>query len=848
MERLKRAVSETIRQFNPFKKEHNKMNTTFKKKTGVVLFIIFAIFCGLHFVFNNALTANAEIALTASADGVVTPSAALTMNPYSYIQDFEGEDPFKLWTSNGTYTVNYKGVTTKRASSGKQSFKIDITFGTATYIYWMIPIKVPSINKLDFKGDIYIESVNGGLACLGTNLSITPAPYSGVNTLKAERSVSTKWITQTSDLVSKSTTIVQSLVNKYCSGASPNDVGAWTDIIGLFLYGKQGATITLFIDNITLTGVVPDINQYSALIQSRWLSYKDRSLKELKENQKILQEQGILLEDVFSSAIKRGYPQPNEINIINSKLEEIKHDNIIIYPCNPLSNQKILPDTYLSVPSGNSISIQACQGEFEPASFVIRALKDLSGINISLTNLTGDNGNIIDSNNLDISLVKVWYQASANSIHNEGVRVLIPELLLHDDSLVKVDTVFQKNYLKVKVNGVPEYIDISSSTSKVPEGALVEDSEKLLPFDLNANTNKQIFITVHIPEYTKSGAYKGNISISNGENKLGTVEIKVNVLPFKLETPILDYGLYYRGTLTKKNITTISVDYKTPEQYRIELNDMKSHGVRYPTLYQPRGDLDLFKQYLLIRDEVGLPKDKIYILATNTNIGNSTDPAILKSFEVGIGKWVVLLKEHGYEEVFIYGIDEATGDRLLSQRKAWETTHKAGAKIFAANSVGTAELVGDILDLAVTSAGSNVEEVEKWKSHNKRVFSYANPQVGVENPEIYRKNYGLGLICNGYDGTMNYAYQDAFNDIWNDFDHDKYRDHVFSYPTSNGVIRTIAWEGFREGVDDVRYLSTLIKKDNAILNDMVNKIKPLLLNNESLDTLRTDIVNQILSK
>ena len=36
-----------------------------------------------------------------------------------------------------------------------------------------------------------------------------------------------------------------------------------------------------------------------------------------------------------------------------------------------------------------------------------------------------------------------------------------------------------------------------------------------------------------------------------------------------------------------------------------------------------------------------------------------------------------------------------------------------------------------------------------------------------------------------------------------------YRDHVFAYPTLNGVIDTIQWEGFREAVDDVRYLTTL---------------------------------------
>jgi len=32
-----------------------------------------------------------------------------------------------------------------------------------------------------------------------------------------------------------------------------------------------------------------------------------------------------------------------------------------------------------------------------------------------------------------------------------------------------------------------------------------------------------------------------------------------------------------------------------------------------------------------------------------------------------------------------------------------------------------------------------------------------------------------------------------------------------AYPTENGVVGTVQWEGFREGVDDVRYLSTLLR-------------------------------------
>ena len=66
-----------------------------------------------------------------------------------------------------------------------------------------------------------------------------------------------------------------------------------------------------------------------------------------------------------------------------------------------------------------------------------------------------------------------------------------------------------------------------------------------------------------------------------------------------------------------------------------------------------------------------------------------------------------------------------------------------------------------------------------------------------------------------FDGAMDYAYQHGFTHVWNDFDSTSYRDHNFTYPTVNGVIDTVQWAGFREGVDDVRYMTTL---ENLIAN------------------------------
>jgi hypothetical protein len=91
---------------------------------------------------------------------------------------------------------------------------------------------------------------------------------------------------------------------------------------------------------------------------------------------------------------------------------------------------------------------------------------------------------------------------------------------------------------------------------------------------------------------------------------------------------------------------------------------------------------------------------------------------------------------------------------------------------------------------------------------------------------------------------MNYAYQHAFGDIWNDFDHPKYRDHVFAYPVTNGVIRTVQWEGFREAVDDVRYLTAV---HTGSISSPINQRSMPFGQSPSMDPKPTDIRRSVIS-
>jgi len=516
------------------------------------------------------------------------------------------------------------------------------------------------------------------------------------------------------------------------------------------------------------------------------------------------------------------------------------------YPLDPVSTTKILPTTFpLPTAAGRSLSIQASRGQFEPTSFIIRSGNNaLSGIQISASDLTGTGQQKIPAGAVDIRLVKCWYQ-SGDGVIWKNKTVLTPELLLRDDALVRVDTVNQMNYLKVSLNGTEQYIDISSPNAVFPDNAIIKDADTLQPFNLDAHTNKQVWVTVHVPVGATSGDYSGNIQITVPGEQTVTLTLNVTVLPFDLPQPAMEYSIYYRGTLSATAPKVVSSEGKTADQYLAEMINMRDHGIVSPTLYQ--GLDSLVKQALDIRKQVGIAGDSLYTFRPNT--GNATDAASLTALSTKVSQWQALGAQYGYKNTYIYGIDEAKGDVLASERTAWETVKSSGAKVFVACYTDAVDIVGDLLDLAVLAYGYYPATVDKWHAQGKRVFIYAKPMVGLEDPFIYRQNYGLALWLAGYDGVMDYAYQHAYGNIWNDFDNNPnyptYRDMVFAYPTTNGVIDTIQWEGFRQGVDDVRYLTALLnRQDKATVKQWLDG---QLKSNSDLGSVRKAIINKIIN-
>ena len=476
------------------------------------------------------------------------------------------------------------------------------------------------------------------------------------------------------------------------------------------------------------------------------------------------------------------------------------------------------------------LEVSACRGEFESVPVTVLALTDVAGLTVTVSDLRGRAGTM-PASAVDVRVVKAWWQAGYE-VWDLTHRRLVPELLLKDDALVRVDLDKQANYLRDQTG---RYRLCSGATSDNLAGVLPRDAETLQPIDLRKGEQRTFWLTVRVPEQANAGPYRGAVAFSCA-GRAKRLPLRVNVRAFDLAPSRLIYSLYYRAHLTSGPPVCNSDD-KTGEQYAVEVADMRDHGVLYPANYQ---GLDGLERALGIRTALGLPAGRFYTLGCNPG---STPEDLGR-----IAAWMDVLRPWGYSEVYFYGEDEAMGEALRAQKAAWKATQEAGARTFVAGYAGTFEAMGGLLNCAVYFGRPTEQEAAKWHGVGSTVLSYANPQVGVEDPLVYRRNYGLALWRAGFDGAMDYAYQHAFHAVWNDFDDPDYRDHVFAYPTANGVVGTLQWEGFREGVDDVRYIATLQAEVALASPDLaaqgqrfLNRIDP----GGDLDHIRSRVVEQI---
>lgn len=805
-------------------------------------------------------------------------AADLPLKPYSYHETFEDQaPPVALWASRGTEpTVNFLGLTDEQAFEGKKSLKLDVTFGDSSYYYFGVPMRLPMAGKLKISARFMLGKENQVSAGFGINATYPPTSHSGCGSIETY-SGQTDWKLVEGDLVEIGQGGAEGVVPRYVYGVTGKQTAPMLDRWSIFLYGQPGQRAVVYLDDLRIEGEIPDEQAYLQQATEAFDAGQEKFRQEVVEwgkqlaatKQAVAQAEAAaadapaLVETVKTSAArgeellaslnKAKYGSPQEVQELRQILVTLQNvpqtlevirqakaagRQYLAYPWNhptTLSRKHAIEGGFTAT-GGATLDASGCAGEYESVSAFVMAFRDVPAVTVTSGDLKGKAGTI-PASAIDIRLVKPWFQGASDNIGFTPNKWLIPELLLKDDALVRVDVEKQTNYLRsTKADGTQEYLVCSDPDSSNLKDVRPIDAATLQPVDIKAGASREYWITIHIPDKAKPGAYEGVVSFASGGGK-SELPLHLTIHPFVLQPSRLTYSIYYRASLSADGQPHIDSESRSEEQYRAEMADMLAHGVLYPTNYLGWNEA-LLDRELAIRKEVGLPGGRFY----NLGYGIGPRPAgELPAMQKEVHKWIDFLKPWGYDEVYFYGTDEATGEALESQKATWAATQEAGGKTFVACYKKTFEAMGKLLNTAVLAGPPDPEEARKYHSVGSEAFCYANPQVGVEDPQVYRRNFGLVLWKAGFDGAMDYAYQHGFNHVWDDFDDRSYRDHNFSYPTVNGIVDTIQWEGFREAVDDVRYVTTLeqaIKTAPAAKKQTAAAAQKWL---DELDPLRGDL-------
>ncbi len=497
------------------------------------------------------------------------------------------------------------------------------------------------------------------------------------------------------------------------------------------------------------------------------------------------------------------------------------------------------------------IGAAAARGEFESVSWLVRPETDLAKVDFVRTALEGPGGAKLPVSAIDLKAVKVWYQPNGfwttTWAGNIWQPTLIPALVLHDDTLVRVDETNKINYVRLDYRQGSVYTRMSGpdradwfNYSKEP----LADAKDFVPFDLQSGRYKQYWLTYHVPMDQKPGTYKGKLVVKSGAMPVGEIKLELEVYPFSLPSARTHYDSSRPYMCSMMNGCSVGAflgeasDLKQAElraynTYKL----MADHNITHPhgpgNIQNDNTD-DFALRTLFLMRKAGLPCKPLFAAGVFESglLGPGQPGAVymdtaynpkeaeenFKRTEAYARRMAAVADKYlGHHEIYYYGIDEAQPWSCRKQYGIWSALKRAGGRIFATS--GNHGECGWSIDCCDSPALLSHWEARAWHRDGGLVMTYAAPFTGPECPAIWRRTKGLRFYYSDFDGPNEYVFYYHARNRWNEFirSPDGYRSFGIVYPCHDGMIGTVALEALREGIDDVRYLSLLRLRAEAAM-------------------------------
>lgn len=506
----------------------------------------------------------------------------------------------------------------------------------------------------------------------------------------------------------------------------------------------------------------------------------------------------------------------------------------------PMSGIRRTPDLFPE--DGDFVSpmrIVAAQGEYEPGAFLLFPFSRLSDVRISAGDLVSDKGARIKASETDITVVKIWYQAGTawGGFHADHLRrIPTPELMLHDETLIDVDHLRKENFARCDFKGGSSAYQWISFLAPIGDhkniGDIryhwIHDAKTLQPVSLQPFAFKQFIATVHVPANAPAGLYRGKITVAPKEGASVQIPVELRVLPFALPKPATFRDLdreFYASAYIYQNLA----DNPGIAENMVRHNLLNPRMPGVPTARAAKKLFDVCR-------ETGLATNTLIAILPGAGLTTSypvkqTDKNYTAYLErtLQVSNSLARIKGNvGDADAYASGVDEGGPGTVRAERATWQSIQSLGGKVTATTRFHPYLLFNlDMANAPRQPSPNRKLEADAFHAANPDALMswYADPHSGPENPDYNRRLYGWVSWRNNYDMFCQYI---LFRNDWTDFWISKepnLRGLILAYPQDGNMIDTLAWEGLREGVDDLRY-GTLLKQlcEKARLSADVNTV------------------------
>jgi len=429
-------------------------------------------------------------------------------------------------------------------------------------------------------------------------------------------------------------------------------------------------------------------------------------------------------------------------------------------------------------------------GEYEPVSFSIVPLADLTGVAVTCSDLRGPKDAVLKASAVDVRFVRQLARGVKPFMWMVG----------------------------------PEAIETFSALN-IPQGRTT-----------------QFWLTVRPPDDAAPGAYEGIVTLKPANKPAAELRLTVVVLPFKLlEDPDMAFGWYYSAP-------------GDPAALRRELADMRAHGCNTLTIHEPtiksltpdgKAEIDFshWEELRKLCAELGIHGIKQSGIgaasAAVVRLGiKELGPGFAPPFIAVLRQYKAWLDAHPDFKVVFTIYDEPRESLLNSWNRTFDQTvayiklcRQVPGLLISVNPMGDSSdkkdytPFADMVDILNTHAWPGSKGlIERTKKAGKTLWVYNNGQA--------RLPWGFGVWRVGAKGEWEWTYSgaggpDCYSPILtggyeNEGESNTGRFPVYRFP--DRIVPTPRYEWCREGVDDYKYLYTLLRRHKQARDPAVDAL------------------------